>query len=110
MRCFESAARLDPTSPGGWSNLGMMLKIEGRFDESIAAFDRAVACAGDDPQIKINRAITLLHAGRWDDGWRDYEWRLHRPGYAALSNAKLLPSLAAESRLDGQRVLVWHEE
>src|SRR4051812_14406631 len=30
-RCFENAARAEPTSPAGWSNLGMMLKIEGRF-------------------------------------------------------------------------------
>jgi Flp pilus assembly protein TadD len=109
-RCFDNAARLDPDSPGGWSNLGMMLRIEGRFDDSLAAYDRAIARGGDDPQIKVNRAIALLHAGRWEEGWRDYEWRFARPGYVAVSNAPALPALGAETRLDGERVLVWHEE
>ena len=108
-RCFDNAVRLDPTSPGGWSNLGMMLKIEGRFDESLTAYDRAIARAGDDPQIQVSRAIALLHAGRWDAGWRDYEWRFNRPGHVAASNAPALPRLAADSRLDGQHVLIWHE-
>jgi Flp pilus assembly protein TadD len=109
-RCFEGAARLDPAAPAGWSNLGMMLKIEGRFDEALAAYDRAIARDGHDPQINVNRAIALLHAGRWEAGWRDFELRFKRPGYAAVSSAPLLPGLDAGARLDGQRVLVWHEE
>jgi len=109
-RCFESAARLEPNAPAGWANLGMMLRIEGRFDDSLTAYSRAIACAGDDPQIKVNRAITLLHAGRWEQGWRDFEARFERPGYATVSNATLLPSLADGMRLDGKRVLAWHEE
>jgi hypothetical protein len=109
-RCFDSAARLEPDSPAGWSNLGMMLKIEGRFDDAIAAYDRAAAHAGSDAQIQVHRAIALLHAGRWEEAWRDYEWRLDRPGRPAVSNAPLLRTLDADSRLDGQRVLVWHEE
>src|SRR6185312_5115266 len=38
-RCFDTAARLDPDSPAGWANLAMMLRIEGRFDEALAAYD-----------------------------------------------------------------------
>jgi Tfp pilus assembly protein PilF len=109
-RCFDGAARLDPNDPAGWSNLGMMLRIERRFDDSLAAYDRAIARAENDPQIKVNRALTLLHAGRWEDGWRDYEWRFNGPGYAALSDAPMLPALEPTTRLDGTRILVWHEE
>jgi hypothetical protein len=88
----------------------MMLKIEGRFDESLAAYDRAIARSADDPQIKVHRALALLHAGRWDEGWRDYELRSTLPGYAAVSTAPALPLLNADTRLDGKEVLVWHEE
>jgi Flp pilus assembly protein TadD len=109
-RCFESAARLDPGSPSGWSNLGMMLKIEGRFDEALAAYDRAIARDENDAQIKVNRALTELHAGRWEDGWRDFEFRFGRVGFTAPSNAARLPDLTPRTRLDGKRVLVWHEE
>jgi hypothetical protein len=109
-RCFETAARIDPDAPGGWSNLGMMLRTEGRFEESLAAYDRAIARDGADPQIRIGRAVALLHAGRWDDAWRDYEWRFRRPGYVAMSEAPVLPSIGADTRFDGKHLLVWHEE
>ncbi len=110
IRCFDSAARQDPDAAGGWSNLGMMLKIEGRFDESLTAYDRAIARAPADPQIKVNRAIALLHAGRWDGAWQQYESRFDRAGHVAASHAPALPAIDADTRLDGQRVLVWHEE
>ena len=110
VRCFENAVRLDPNSAGGWSNLGMMLKIELRFDDSLASYDRALACSGDDPRIKVSRAIALLHAGRWEDGWRDYEARFDRPAHAAISTAIALPPIGVDTRLDGKSVLVWHEE
>jgi Tfp pilus assembly protein PilF len=110
VRCFESAARLDPDAPAGWANLGMMLKIEGRFDDSLASYDRAIARAETDPQIRVNRAIALLHAGRWEDAWRDYEWRFNRPGHSPMSSEPMLPVLESGTRLDGSRILVWHEE
>ena len=88
----------------------MMLRIDGRFDESLAAFDRAIARADDDPRIAVNRALMLLHAGRWEAGWRDFEARFDRPDYAAPSNAPSLPRIEADARLDRKRVLVWHEE
>lgn len=110
VRCFNSAARLDPESPTGWANLGMMLRIEGRFDESLTAFDRAIARAGPDHRISVNRAILLLHSGRWEDGWREFEARFDRPGYTAPSSAPLLAAVGGKLRLDGKRVLVWHEE
>ena len=40
---FQPAVALNPEAAASWSNLGMMLKVEGRFDEAIAAHDRAVA-------------------------------------------------------------------
>lgn len=88
----------------------MMLKIEGRFGNSLAAYDRALACSGNDPRIKVNRCITLLKAGLWEDGWRDYEARFDRPGHAPISQAPPLPQIGPETRFDGERVLVWHEE
>ena len=114
IRCFEHAARAapdsSPESVSAWANLGMMLKIEGRFTEALAAYDRAIAKAGGDPRIKVNRAIALLHAGHWEDAWRDFEWRFNRPGHVPVSDGTLLPLIEPGTRLDGQRVLVWHEE
>jgi Flp pilus assembly protein TadD len=109
-RCFDSSVSQDPGSHAGWANLAMMHKIEGRFDDAIAAYDRAIALAGDGSRIRLNRATALLHAGRWEEGWRDYELHAERPGHARLSAAPLLPGIDAGIRLDGKAILVWHEE
>ena len=85
----QRAVAIDPTPAAGWSNLGMLLKIERRFDEAIAAHDAAVPRAPEDPQIRVNRAVALLHAGRLTEAWRDYEWRLRQPGHTGLPLATL---------------------
>ena len=110
LRCFEHAVRLAPDSSAAWANLAMMLKIEGRFDDALAAYDRAVVRTDSDPQIRVNRAIAQLHAGKWEEAWRDFGWRLDRPGHVPASDAPHLPPIQSGPRLDGKRVLVWHEE
>ena len=106
---FQRVVAIDPDPAMGWSNLGMMLKIERQFDASIAAHDQAVARAPEDPQVRVNRAVALLHAGRLTEAWCDYEWRLRQPGHASLPMTKLLPDIHG-CNLAGRTVLVTHEE
>ncbi len=106
---FRRAVTLDPVPAMGWSNLGMMLKVEQQFPAALAAHDAAVARAPTDPRIRVNRAVALLHAGRLAEAWRDYEWRLRLPGHTSLPLATLLPDLAVLD-LAGRTVLLTHEE
>jgi Flp pilus assembly protein TadD len=106
---LRQAVAIDPVPAAGWSNLGMLLKIERRFDEAIAAHDAAVLRAPEDPQIRVNRAVALLQAGRMTEAWRDYEWRLRQPGHTRLPLARLLPDIAGLD-LSGRTVLITHEE
>ena len=107
---FRRAVALDPGPAAGWSNLGMMLKIAGKHAAAIAAHDHAVARAPDAPQLHVNRAVALLHAGRWTEAWGEYEWRLRLPGHTPLPLETLLPSLATGIDLAGRTVLLTHEE
>jgi len=106
---LRQAIAIDPTPAAGWSNLGMLLKIQRQFEDAIAAHDAAVLRAPQDPQIRVNRAVALLHAGRLTEAWRDYEWRLRQPGHTGLPLATLLPDIAGLD-LRGRTVLVTHEE
>jgi hypothetical protein len=113
MARFRGVILADPGCAAAWSNLGMLLKIEGAFDEAIAACDRAVACAPDVAQIRLNRAVALLRAGRLAEAWSDYEWRLRQPGQAnRLPAERLLPTLSGmpAALLRGRTVLITHEE
>ena len=110
IRCFDGATRLEPGAAAGWSNLGMMLRIESQFDLSIAAYNRAMALAEDDARLRVARALALLHAGKWDEGWREYEWRLRLPGRVAMSDAPLLSDIEETAQMNGARIVVWHED
>jgi tetratricopeptide (TPR) repeat protein len=107
---FRRATILAPEAAGPWSNLGMVLKIQTRFDEAIAAHNQAVTRASEDPQIRVNRAVALLHAGRLTEAWADYEYRLRLDGRPRLPPGPLLPDLPEGCDLTGRTVLVWHEE
>lgn len=107
---FQRAIACDPDAAPNWSNLGMMLKVEGRFKEAVAAHDRAVALDGANPRFRVNRAIALLKAGDWARGWQEYEARFDLPGALSFEPKRLMPSLGPNDGAAGYTVLVVHEE
>jgi len=78
-RLSRLAVALAPDLPGAWNNLGNGLLLACRLTESEAAFRQALILAPDDAQIHFNRAAPLLKMGRFEEGWRDYEWRRRTP-------------------------------
>lgn len=105
----ERATSLDPRYAKGWGTLGAALADLGQDDQALAAYERALALAPDDADLRFNRAIALLRAGDFAPGWA--EWR-HR--FAAT---QLHPSLRRFPQpiwdgepLDGRRLLLWGEQ
>ena len=109
-REFRQAIVCDPTQAVFWANLGMMLKVEGQFDASLDAYDAALARAPDNRQIRVNRAVARLHAGRFAEAWQDEDAILSQPGRSVLPVKRLLPPLSVQPDLTGRTVLVVHEE
>lgn len=64
-----------PDDPGVATALAEALAHAGRSAEATAWFDRALAVAPGDPQIRLNRATLRLAAGD-AGGWADWEARL----------------------------------
>jgi Flp pilus assembly protein TadD len=107
---FRQAIGLDPGPAPFWSNLGTMLKIQERFDEALDAYAQALERAPADRQIRVNRAVARLHAGRFAEAWQDEDWVLAEPGRIALPSEKLLPPLSVMPDLTDRTVLVVQEE
>ncbi len=99
----------DPRPALGWGNLGMLLKVQGRFDESLQAYDAALRRAPQDARLRVNRVVALLHAGRFAEAWPDHEWRFALGDYTGLPLSGLLPPLASHPDLAGRTVLLTHE-
>jgi Flp pilus assembly protein TadD len=107
---FRQAIGLDPAPAAFWSNLGTMLKIQERFDEALDAYAQALERAPADRQIRVNRAVARLHAGRFAEAWQDEDWVLAEPGRVVLPSETLLPPLSVLGDLTGRTVLVIQEE
>lgn len=75
---FKKAVELKPLDVASWNNLAKCLNDSNCLEESIQTYDRALAI---DPQYALaryGRAVTLLAAGRWTEGFREYnQWRTH---------------------------------
>jgi thioredoxin-like negative regulator of GroEL len=104
---FQMAIADDPAPAAFWANLGMMLKVEGEFDAALDAYGQALGRAPNDPWIRGNRAVALLHAGRLAEAWQDEDWQ---PDRTMLPAATLLPPVSRLPDLSGRTVLVVHEE
>jgi tetratricopeptide (TPR) repeat protein len=107
---FKIAVALNPSAAASWSNLGIVLKVEGDFQKAIIAHDRAVALEPENPQFRVNRAVALLQAGAWERAWQDYEYRMELATLPGFDRSRLLPTLAGGFRLAGRTVLALHEE
>jgi len=103
------AVILDRRPALGWGNLGLLLKIQGRFDESLDAYAQALRRSPQDARLRVNRVVALLQAGRFAEAWRDHAARFALGEYFGLPLAGLLPPLATLPDLTGRTVLLTHE-
>ncbi len=106
IACFETAAVARPGEAATWSNLGKALAAEGRFAEASAAHDTAVAL-DPTPQLRLNRAMSLLKAGRFAEGFAAWQGRHDLPGRPAMPPG---PRLDLAQPIEGRTVLLVHEE
>jgi tetratricopeptide (TPR) repeat protein len=72
---YGRSVELNAGDSAAWNNLGMAFSELNRLPEAVAAYDRALALDTGFALARRNRAIALLKAGRWTEGWPDYEWR-----------------------------------
>ncbi|WP_434625426.1 tetratricopeptide repeat protein [Azospirillum sp. B2RO_4] len=107
-RAHARAVAVDPGFAGGYANHGNARLNQNRVDEAVAGFRRAVTIDPAGPDARRNLGMALLVAGRFEEGWREYEWRLRckdAPTHAAMPK----PRWNGEP-LEGRRILLHGEQ
>jgi tetratricopeptide (TPR) repeat protein len=104
---YRAAIEARPNYPAALSNLGTVCKQQGRLDEALDCYDRALAIDATLAEPHRNRALLLLLFGNYADGWREYEWRLRVPGAPRTSFSQLPWS---GQSIPGQTLLVIAEQ
>ena len=108
QQAVATALRLDPNL-GAAHVIGGLLDFDaGRYDQAMAGFNRGLEL---EPALAIgnwNRGLLRLLHGDFENGWRDYEWRLKDVG-----SFKVRPMTIPQwdgSDLTGRRLLIHSEQ
>jgi len=90
-------------------NYAGALGDSGEVEKALAMVESIIEDAPETADAHYNRALILLGLERWQDGWREFAWRLKRLNtvvtYAAFPHIK---PWDGES-LAGKKVLIWGE-
>jgi tetratricopeptide (TPR) repeat protein len=107
LASYERALLVRPDHAGSLSNRGNALRELNRLDDALASCDKAIVLAPNHADCRKNRAMCRLLAGRYIEGWSDYEWRWD----ATVSPGKR-PNFAnwQGEDLEGRRLLVFSEQ
>ena len=107
LRAFQQAMRCAPTSADPPYNLGVALEHFDLWDGALAAFEAAIECDPRHVDAHWNGALGLLRAGRFEEGFRAYEWRFRRGEVAPRDCAQ---PVWDGRPLAGRTILVWDEQ
>lgn len=73
--CYRKALALEPGYSAAHTNLANVLMRSGQRDEVMQRYERALALDPESAGGHYNLALTLLREGRFQQGWREHEWR-----------------------------------
>jgi len=77
---LRQAVGQKPELAAAWNNLGAIYERSGRPREAVACYREAVRRRPDFAEAHLNLGMACLLTGRFQEGWREYEWRLKLRG------------------------------
>jgi tetratricopeptide (TPR) repeat protein len=107
VACCRQALRLKPDYADAHNILGNALHNQGKLDEAMACFHQALHLKPDLAEAHLNRALTWLRRGDFEEGWPEYEWRWKCKG---LSPPPFRQALWDGTPLDGRSILLHAEQ
>ncbi|MFS8867413.1 tetratricopeptide repeat protein [Synechococcus sp. H65.1] len=105
--CLRQAIPLLPKDAQPHNNLGTVLQEQNCLEAALESYRRGLQLAPDWPEIHYNLGTALLTLGRYEEGWREYEWRLQRQGAAY---PRFPSPLWTGSPLGQQTLLIYAEQ
>ena len=75
---YKKVLAIDPNHIPTLNNLGNVLLEQGELQEAITLYRKAIFLKEDYQDSHYNLAFSLLLSGDYENGWREYEWRLNK--------------------------------
>jgi tetratricopeptide (TPR) repeat protein len=89
--------------------LAHLLAEKGEPRDAITHYRQAIALQPQSAQAHFNMALQLLLIGDYENGWREYEWRMQLPAIADFWPRFACPSWSG-AQLHGESVLIYAEQ
>ena len=80
-KAYRDGLDLIPDQPDLYYNLGRALYEQGRWDDAEESFRKTLSLNHAYPLAHWNLSHVMLLNGRFREGWLEYEWRWHCPGF-----------------------------
>ena len=109
VAAYRRALAVKPDHATAWNNLGLALQATNALPDAIASFRRALSTTPAFAHAHWNLALALLANGEYDEGWREYEWRLRLPELGGRAASSPVPRWSGED-LRGKSLLVTVEQ
>jgi hypothetical protein len=100
---------LNPRYAEGYINRGITLLDLMQPEEALANFSKAISIQPEFVDAQWNHSLCLLLLGRFEQGWRAYEWRKKRPG-SSSARSYPQPLWLGEDNLAGKTVFLHWEQ
>jgi tetratricopeptide (TPR) repeat protein len=110
ITCCRQALQLNAGDAAAMYNLAFAFSAKRMMRESLQWIDAALRLQPSVPMIHMFRASLLLREGSYDEGWREWEWRLQKEDFRALNARSAQPHMWNGESLEGKTLLVWCEQ
>jgi tetratricopeptide (TPR) repeat protein len=106
--CFKRALQQKPKSTVVLTNLANTYSVQGRYEEAIPLWDKALKLDPKNAQARMNRGLANLGLGQFKSAWDDYEDRFHEDNFIP-ERFKEIPKWPGPGQ-ETVPVLIWVEQ
>ena len=110
VACFQHALRMKPDMTESHNNLGIAFQDLCRIDEALHHYRRAVELKPDYVEARWNQALCLLLAGRYREGFKEYDWRWQAKSLPPIRELYRDPSWNGEPLKPGGLLMLHSEQ
>lgn len=107
---YRDTLKINPRHADAWYNLGNILHQSNSLEEALSAFENAIKINPDYRKARWNKSLVLLHMGRYEAGWVDYEIRWQTGPQAGHLTERKERRWLGQENISGKRLLLVGEQ
>ena len=110
LKFFNLALKINPRVPYVNYNLGNVLHNLERFDDALQSYDRAIQLKPNYAEAYFNQSIIKLRLGKYEEGWRLYEYRQVKKDTKNNYKKFPIPLWLGNESIDNKVILILNEQ